>query len=143
MTVKARAMATGPRTPSARDRLAGRFILLLLVIGSLMLWIGIPWGGMWLTGEIADTKAAQFLYALLLIPATMATFALGLVWVNNLHLRITGIHRGNGGDEPGSWRRIRGPLEPLLVQSLMFAVVAMLVWFFLFAENPPSCSGNP
>jgi hypothetical protein len=130
-------------TEGKLDRLAARFVLVLLAVGSLVLWIGVPAGGMWLTGEIADTRAEQFLYALLLIPATMAVFALGLAWLNNLYLRISGTLREAERDEPGSWRRIRGPLEPLMVQSLMFAVIAMLVWFFVFAENPPSCSGNP
>jgi hypothetical protein len=133
----------GPRTASRRHRLAARFVLLLLAVGSLALWIGIPAGGMWLTGEIADTSDTQFLYAWLRIPATMAGFALGLAWLNSLYLRITGTWRGEDVDEPGSRRGIRGPLEPLLVNSLMFAVIAMLVWFFVFAENPPSCSGNP
>jgi hypothetical protein len=134
-------MATAPTTPRRRDRIAARFIVVLLAIGSLVLWIGVPFGGMWLTGELAETSDTQFLYALLLIPATMAVFALGLAWLNGLYLRITGVYREDE-EEPGSWRRIRGPLEPLIVNSLMIAVVAMIVWFFVFAENPPSCATN-
>jgi hypothetical protein len=37
-------------------------------------------------------------------------------------------------DEP---RPMRGPLEPLLAASLVIALVALVVWFFVFAENPP------
>jgi hypothetical protein len=116
-----------------RDRIASGFLLALLGAGCMALWIGIPWGGMWLTGEIADSSVSQFLYALFLIPATMAGFALMLAWVNGLYLRINGLHGGDE-DEPGRWRR--GPLETLLVATLVVAIVVLFVWFFTAAENP-------
>jgi hypothetical protein len=131
--MEARMISAEPTHPSVRDRVAAGFLLVLLGVGCLVLWIGIPWGGMWLTGEIADSSASQYLYALLLIPAAMLVFALALAWINSLYLRITGVHRG---DEPGSWRRVRGPLETFLVASLAVAIVALLVWFFTSAENP-------
>jgi hypothetical protein len=134
--MEARAMSAKPTSPPPRDRVAGAFLLALLAVGCVVLWIGIPWGGMWLTGEIADSSASQFLYALALIPATMFVWALGLAWINNLYMRITGIHRGDEEDEPGSWRRMRGPLEALLIASLALAIGALFVWFFLIAENP-------
>ena len=129
-------MADAHTTPTARDRIAAGFLLVLLAVGCLVLWIGIPWGGMWLTGEMADSSAAQFLYALALIPATMFVWALGLAWTNNLYLRIAGIHRGDEEDEPGSWGRVRGPLEALLIASLVLAIAALFIWFFVIAENP-------
>ena len=129
-------MTAGRTTSSNRDRIAAGFLLVLLAVGCLVLWIGIPWGGLWLTGEIADSSAGQFLYALLLIPATMAIWALGLAWINNLYMRVTGVHRGDEEDEPGSWRRVRGPLEALLAASFVFAIAALFIWFFFIAENP-------
>ena len=130
-------MSAARTTPNMRDRIAAGFLLALLGVGCLVLWIGIPWGGMWLTGEIADSSAGQYLYALLLIPVTMAVWALALAWINNLYMRITGIHGGDEEeDEPGSWRRVRGPLEAFLIASLAFALTALFVWFFLIAENP-------
>ena len=125
--------------PRARDRLAAGFLLLLLAIGSLVLWIGIPWGGLWLTGEVAETSGGHLVLSLLLIPTTMIIFGLGLAWVNGLYLRITGATQPEE-DEP-QWR-VRGPLETFIVASLIIAITAMLVWFFVFAENPPSCSSN-
>ena len=32
---------------------------------------------------------------------------------------------------------MRGPLEPMLVVSFLNAAVALTIWFFVFAENPP------
>jgi hypothetical protein len=121
--------------PGMRDRLAAAFLLVLLGVGCLVLWIAIPWGGMWLTGEIADSSASQFLYALLLIPVTMFSFALVLAWINSLYLRITGVYRADE-EQPGDWRSVRGPLETLLVASLAIAIVALVVWFFTAAQNP-------
>ena len=37
----------------------------------------------------------------------------------------------------GAAPRLRGPLEPLLVGSLVVALIALFAWFFLLAENPP------
>jgi hypothetical protein len=31
---------------------------------------------------------------------------------------------------------VRGPLEPMLIVSFLVALVALCVWFFVFAENP-------
>jgi len=32
---------------------------------------------------------------------------------------------------------VRGPLEPMLFVSLVVALVALTVWFFFVAEEPP------
>ena len=37
-----------------------------------------------------------------------------------------------------SSRPPRGPLEPMLIVSLAIAAVALVVWFFVFAEDPSS-----
>ena len=34
-------------------------------------------------------------------------------------------------------RFLHGPLEPILVGSLVIALVVMFVWFFLLAKDPP------
>jgi hypothetical protein len=46
------------------DRLAGGFVLVLLGLGSLVLWIGIPAGGMWLFGELTRSTKDHFLLSL-------------------------------------------------------------------------------
>ena len=60
--------------------------------------------------------------------------------LNRLYLRVTGMiaryeaEREEFGVEPPA---LRGPLEPLLVCSLVIALVAMFVWFLLLARDPP------
>lgn len=117
----------------ALDRLAAAFILLLLGLGSLFLWIGIPWGLLWFFGRVTDSWNAHYLLGILLIPVGMALFAPFLFWLNRLYLRVIGVLDSDDGE---SGRRLRGPLEPFLHAGLLIAVVAFFVWFFFYASNP-------
>jgi Na+/H+ antiporter NhaD/arsenite permease-like protein len=120
----------------ALDRVAAMFILLLLGAGSLVLWIGIPYGLLWFFSRVTDSWNRHFLMSLVLIPIAMALFAPALFWLNGLYLRVTGVVRPDEeDDEP--LRRIRGPLEFFLYMGMLAALIALTVWFFFFARNPP------
>jgi hypothetical protein len=69
----------------------------------------------------------------------MALFTPALFWLNNLYLRVTGVFERIAEDEldAGWQRRLRGPLEPMLIVSLVVALVALTIWFFFLAEEPP------
>jgi hypothetical protein len=74
--------------------------------------------------------------SLVLIPIAMALFAPALFWLNGLYLRVTGVLTpSDEQDDPG--RRLRGPLELFLYVGMVMAVVALCVWFFVYAKNPP------
>lgn len=117
------------------DRLAAGFLILLLAAGSLMLWIGIPAGGLWAFSKLTDSSNQHFLLSLVFIPLAMALFAPALFWVNGLYMRVTGVLKPED-DEGQSWH-VRGPLELFLYMGMVVALVALFVWFFFFAENPP------
>jgi hypothetical protein len=121
----------------AVDRVAAIFILLLLAAGSLVLWIGIPYGLLWFFSRVTDSWNRHFLMSLVLIPIAMALFAPVLFWLNGLYLRVTGVIRpgDDEDDEPG--HRIRGPLELFLYMGMIAALISLTVWFFFFASNPP------
>jgi len=126
----------GPRR-GAVDRLAAAFLLCLMTVGSLALWIGVPLGCLWVASMLADSLAEHFVIVLPMVLAAMAIWGWGLFWLNGLYLRVTGFFdEPEDPDEPP--RRIRGPLEPILVGSLVIALVALFIWFFGFAENPSS-----
>jgi hypothetical protein len=126
----------------ARDRAAAAFVLAVLVLGTLTLCIGIPVGGAWAIGELTDSQTGHYLGVLLGVPFAMAMFTPVLFWLNRLYLRITEASHDGGGEETwdaeGDEPRLipRGPLEPLLMISFAIALVAFIVWFFFFAENP-------
>lgn len=135
MSAQAQAME---RRPAARvlDRAAAIFILVLLAVGSFFLWVGIPYGLLWLFSRVTDSWNGHFLMSVVLIPVAMALFAPALFWLNGLYLRVTGVLRPEDAEEdPG--RRLRGPLEIFLYAGMIMAVAALCVWFFGYAHNPP------
>jgi hypothetical protein len=121
----------------AVDRMAAGFLLVLLALGSLTLWIGIPVGWLWVASKITDTSGSHFFAAMVGTPIAIIAFGAVLAWINRLYLRI--VRPGPAEpieDEEDEPRFVRGPLEPLLVGSLAIAVAALCVWFFVLAENP-------
>jgi hypothetical protein len=120
-------------------RLAGAFVLVVMACACVVFWIGIPVGALWGLSKATDSFAGHFVLGLLLVPTAMALFSPALFWLNNLYLRVTGVLERLEADElqAGWQRRVRGPLEPMLFLSLAVALIAMTIWFFFFAEDPP------
>ena len=74
-----------------------------VVLGSAALWIGIPFGGLWLAGELTST-AQGFLFATLGgIPLAMTASAWLLYRVNDLYERSRRPRLAAGGDGPPGW----------------------------------------
>lgn len=121
----------------ALDRVAAAFLLITLAAGSVVLWVGIPFGLLWLFSQITDSWNRHFLMSLVLIPVAMALFAPALFWLNSLYLRVTGVIRPGEEEDDERDRRIRGPLEFFLYMGMVAALIALTVWFFFYAKNPP------
>jgi hypothetical protein len=130
--------------------LAGAVTALLgvaIVLGSAALWIGIPFGGLWLAGELTTT-AEGFLFATLGgIPLTMTAFAWVLYRVNDMYERSRGADAPSGhrrsawlvssSDERNRVRRARAPralIDVAMPLSATAALVLMAIWFFFFSE---------
>jgi hypothetical protein len=120
-------------TAARTSRPGALFVLLLLSLGCLVLWVGVPLAAMWLAGELTDSFAWHMPLALVLVVTGMVIFATLLSWLNDLYLRLTGGRMELHEDLPV---RRRGPLESLLVAALLLAAVSFAVWFFVLAENP-------
>jgi hypothetical protein len=125
--------------PSGRQRIAGAFVLVVLGLACLVFWIGIPVGGLWALSKATDSFAGHFVIGLIGVPTAMALFSPAMFWLNALYLRVTGVlaQLEEEEEETGWQRRVRGPLEPMLFASFAVAIVALIIWFFFFAENPP------
>jgi heme/copper-type cytochrome/quinol oxidase subunit 2 len=117
------------------ERLAAAFLLALLAVGTLVLWIGVPSATLWAASKLADSLATHFVIGLAMTLTGMIVWGAFLFWLNGLYLRVAG-HGEDAEDPDAPPRRIRGPLEPLLVGSLVIAIIVLFVWFFVFAENP-------
>jgi hypothetical protein len=125
---------------SAGDRVVAAFLWILMAIGSVAMWVGVPAGFLYLAGKVTSDQTQHIMLSVLGVPFAIIIWARGLFWLNRLHMRVTmprlmrEIEEQDPDEEP---RVIRGPLEPLLVGSLVVALLVMVVWFFFFAERPP------
>jgi hypothetical protein len=118
-----------------------------VVLGSAALWIGIPFGGLWLAGELTST-AQGFLFATLGgIPLAMTASAWMLYRVNDLYERSRGPAAGAGrhrsawlvssSDERNRARRARAPrplIDVAMTISAAAALVIMAIWFFFYSQ---------
>lgn len=107
-------------------------VVLIMFIGSLVLWIGTPllwlWVGSQIQGETSSLGAA--LGAMFFgVIATIAVLASVLAKLSNVY-RANCVARGMG--DPGHF-----VLEGVLVVSAGLTIAGFVVWFFFFAGTSP------
>ena len=121
--------------PRLRHRATAALVLVVLIAGFLFWLGGLPVLILWALTKAIESSAQHFVLGLIAVPTAMAWFGLVLIWLNGVYLRLTGA--GPVANRDGLRRPVGGPLEFLLVSSLLVAIVALLIWFFFFAQNPP------
>jgi hypothetical protein len=121
---------------------AGFLLAALIFLGSLVMWIGIPLGWVWLVSQFADHYPDVYAGALFGCPVTMVLFGLLLARLNGLHMRITGGHSARSrtawlkslsGDRLA--RRPRTVLDTSMCVSVVIAILTIAVWYFFFAHS--------
>jgi hypothetical protein len=111
---------------------SGLVLLLIMLIGGLVLWVGIPLAWLWIgsqiqaaTGSLGAAVGAMMIGVVgsivLLIPV--------LGWLSNKHRALL-VARG----QPDNGHLA---LEVVLVASATIAVVLFAAWFLLFAGSSP------
>ena len=148
-------MASDPATTSERPRSLARLavtipaaglLILLMAVGSVILWIGIPIGWLYLASQLVDSSQptlGPYILIIFGIPITMFVFGKLLFTLDRVFERVTG--RDSTTDFRPPWlRSMRGErdvtrkltvLEGVMVVSVSIAVVAFGVWFILFAGS--------
>ena len=120
-------------------------LVLLMAVGSVLMWVGVPLGLIFLASKLAGTQnpsLGPYLVVLIGLPIGMALIGKGLGALDRVHTRITGIET----DEyrPAWTRSYRGERQParrggvldkVMIVSVALAVVAFAVWFFGFAGS--------
>ena len=127
-------------------RLAGALLIVLMAVGSVLLWIGVPVGWLYLASRVTDSSQPSmgpYVMVLVGIPATMIVMGKLLAALDRAYGRITGTasqtrvqapwHRSMRGDRRPT--RPRSVLDVVMVCSVALAVVCFAVWFFLFAGS--------
>jgi hypothetical protein len=129
-------------------RLATGFLLALMALGSFALWIAVPVACLYASSKVAGSSAEHFLLALPMTVAAMIASGAVLAWLNSLYLRATGVMARYTAEEEefgprATPRFLRGPLEPLLIGSLIVAIIALTIWFLFLAHGDPGISVAP
>jgi len=122
------------------------FLVLLMGIGSVVMWLGVPLGLIYAASTLADTSAptlGPYLLVFIGLPIGMAIMAKLLGYLDRVHQAYT----RTGDDRPqqapwmrsmrgerGSTRR-RGVLDTVMIVSVGLALVVFGVWFFGFAGS--------
>jgi hypothetical protein len=126
--------------------LATALLAVAIVLGSAFLWIGVPFLGLWLAGEVATSRQGFLFFVLGSIPLAMAGFGWLLYRVNDAYVRMRGGPTAAPGrsawlvsqsDERANLRRKRAPrplIDVAMTASAVTALVLLLVWFFFLAE---------
>jgi hypothetical protein len=116
------------RRVGALDRALGALLLLLMVVGALALWIGVPAGVLWGLGKLVDDRTEHLVLGLVAVPLAMVLFGVVLSSLNRTYLRVSGIEF-RSDEEDGEWvPRLRGPLDRIVGVSAVIALVAFLLW---------------
>ena len=123
-------------------------LVLLMAAGSVVMWIGLPLGLVWLASALTDSSQPSmgpYLLILVGLPAGMFVIGKALGALDRAHGRITG--RLDDGPQRAAWlqsmrdergprRRSRSVLDTVMIVSVLAAVVAGAVWFAVFAGSP-------
>jgi hypothetical protein len=124
------------------SRLVEYGLIAAIFCGSLALWIAVPVGSLWLASLLSDDGTEVMLIVLIVCPLSMLAFALVLMRIYRVYLRVTGADPGRNrsawlGSLSGerTRRRPRGVLDASMTISALVAVVLLLSWFLLFAQN--------
>lgn len=107
-------------------------VVLIMFIGSLVLWIGTPLLWLWVGSQIqgATESLGTALGAMLIgVVVTILVLSMLLVWLSNVYRAN---RRARGLEDPGHF-----VLEGVLVVSAGVALAGFAIWFFFFAGASP------
>jgi hypothetical protein len=145
-------VATGPQTEPRSINLGvlknpiALVLVLVMAVGSVFLWIGIPVAWIYGVSQMVDTTQPQlgpYLAIIVGVPATMFVFGRFLYKTNQVYERVTGQtsevrvqlpwHRSMRGERTSGRRT--SVLEFVMICSVGLCLVAFSIWFFFFAGS--------
>jgi hypothetical protein len=136
-------MDSALRIGRAASRTVLEYLLILAIfLGSLVMWIGLPIGWLWLVTRVVKGNPEAYAAALFGCPVTMTLLGLLLARLNASYLRLTG---GHPAQHRTAWlkslsgeratRRPRTVLETSMTISVVLALIAITIWFFFYAHS--------
>jgi heme/copper-type cytochrome/quinol oxidase subunit 2 len=107
-------------------------VLLAMVAASVVAWVGIPVGWLWIGSQIQGNTQDLGLAILVMMSGVIVSvvvIAIGLAWLNRVHFRML---------EARGIERQYNPLEAVMIVSALVVVVGFSVWFFGFEGPGPT-----
>ena len=130
-----------------RRRALGALLILMMALGSILLWIGIPLGVLWGASQIFTSQQPTmtvYVGVAVAIPTLMVICARGLGVLDYYYAELTGARR-DAVYRPKFMRSLRGArrsdhratvLDVVMAISVALALLAMLVWVIGFSGSP-------
>ena len=122
------------------------FLIALMAIGSVVMWLGVPIGLVYLASRLADSpKPSMGPYVLILVGLPLGMIVVGklLGALDRYHGRITGLD--DGKPTQAAWmksmrgdrerKRRRSVLDSVMIVSVGVALLLFGIWFFAFAGS--------
>jgi hypothetical protein len=138
--------ASAQRRPRSTWSPISLLLIALMAIGSVLMWIGVPVGLIYLASRVADSPTPSmgpYLLIIIGLPLGMVLIGRALSALDRCHGRITGLD--DGKPQQAAWlksmrgererRRRRSVLDVVMIVSVAVALVLSAVWFFGFAGS--------
>jgi|SRR5215212_1784085 len=112
---------------------SGLILVLLMLGGGLLLWIGVPVGWLFVGGRVLGASGSLGLALLTMLVGVVASIAAivpALGWLSLKHGRL---REARGLESHG-----QSALEAVMTISVVIAVIGFLVWFFVIEGPGPS-----
>ena len=122
------------------------FLIALMAVGSVLMWIGVPVGLVYLASRLADSPTPSMgPYLLILVGLPVGMVAVGRVLgaLDRYHGRVAGLD--DGRPQQATWlksmrgererRRRRSVLDTVMMISVAVALALSAIWFFGFAGS--------
>jgi heme/copper-type cytochrome/quinol oxidase subunit 2 len=112
---------------------SGVILVLLMLGGGLVLWIGVPAGWLWVGGRIEGATNSIGLALLAMLAGVVASIAVIVPALSWLNLKHGQLREARGLESHG-----QTALEGVMTVSVVIAVIVFVIWFFVIEGPGPS-----
>jgi heme/copper-type cytochrome/quinol oxidase subunit 2 len=112
---------------------SGLLVVLMMLGAGLVLWIGVPVGWLYVGSQVqsaTDSIGTAILVMLVGVVVSIVAVVPILGWLNRKHLEL---RAARGLDTHG-----QTALETVMTVSVVVAVIAFVIWFFVIVGPGPS-----
>jgi hypothetical protein len=112
---------------------SGVILVLLMLGGGLLLWVGVPLLWLYVGGRVQVASGSLGLALLAMLVGVVASIALILPTLTWLNAKHGDLREARGLESHG-----QSALEGVMTVSVVIAVIGFIVWFFVIEGPGPS-----